>query len=76
MTPVAFLVVSPSGNVELLPISKSPSAAPSSVDRIADLIEKSPEIAEKIKNLFAKKKIKEESDAKSEEAETETTENN
>ncbi len=78
MTPIAFLVISPSGNVELLPISKSPAAAPSSVDRIADLIEKSPEIAEKIKNLFKKKSKDFASEEKKEESEAEadSTENN
>ena len=56
MTPVAFLVISANGSVELLPISKSPAASPSTVDRIATLIERSPEIAERIKRVFAKKK--------------------
>ena len=56
MTPVAFLVISASGNVELLPITKSPAATPSTVERVADLIERSPEIAERIKRVFSKKK--------------------
>ena len=56
MTPVAFLVISANGSVELLPISKSPAASPSTVDRIATLIERSPEIAERIKRVFAKTK--------------------
>lgn len=56
MTPVAFLVISACGSVELLPIMKSPAASPSTVDRIASLIERSPEIAERIKKIFSKKK--------------------
>ncbi len=56
MTPVAFLVISTNGSVELLPITKSPAASPSTVDRVATLIERSPEIAERIKRVFAKKK--------------------
>ena len=59
MTPVAFLVISPNGNVELLPISKSPAASVTTFERVATLIEHSPEIAEKIKNVFSKKKSKE-----------------
>ena len=56
MSPIAFLIVSPSGAVELLPLTPSPAASTSSVDRIASLIERSPEILEKAKSVFAKKK--------------------
>lgn len=56
MSPIAFLIVSPSGAVELLPLTSSPAASTSSVDRIASLIERSPEILEKAKSVFAKKK--------------------
>ena len=62
MSPVAFLVISPNGNVELLPISKSPAASATTLDRVASLIERSPEIAEKIKNVFSKKKSHESSE--------------
>ena len=56
MSPIAFLIVSPSGAVELLPLTPSPAASTSPVDRIASLIEHSPEILEKVKSVFAKKK--------------------
>lgn len=56
MSPIAFLIVSPDGKVELLPITPSPAAASSSVDRIASLIERSPDILEKAKSVFSKKK--------------------
>ena len=56
MSPIAFLVVSPEGKVDLIPLTPSPAAASSSVDRIASLIERSPEILEKAKSVFSKKK--------------------
>lgn len=55
MAPIAFLIVSPEGKVELIPLTPSPAAASSSVDRIASLIERSPEILEKAKSVFSKK---------------------
>ncbi len=62
MSPIAFLIVSPDGKVELIPLTPSPAAASSSVDRIASLIERSPEILEKAKSVFSKKKKENESD--------------
>ena len=52
VAPVGFLIVSPEGKVDLLNInaeSKDP------VSQIIGLIESSPEIIEKFKNLFGKK---------------------
>lgn len=49
ITPIAFLTVGPDASVNLIHISAN---APSSVDRIASLIESSPEIIEKIKNTL------------------------
>lgn len=60
VAPIAFLVVSESGRAEILPIH-TPSEA-DSLDKITALIEKTPEIMEKIKAVFAKKKKKEEED--------------
>ena len=61
LVPVAFLVVSPEGNVSVLPITNE-----SSGDTISTLIERAPAVAEKIKSFLAgkkKKKIKEETEA-------------
>ena len=71
LVPVAFLVVSPEGNVSVLPITNE-----SSGDTISTLIERAPSVAEKIKSFLAgkkkKKKKKEEAEA---EAEAEAEEN-
>lgn len=48
--PVAFLVISPEGNVDLLPISSNNS--PSDISVIFD---KAPSLIDKIKSLFSKK---------------------
>jgi sporulation protein YtfJ len=65
VTPIAFLTVSASGVAELLPIN-TPGEA-DSLDKITALIEKTPDILEKIKKVFAgKKKEKVEEEPKSE----------
>ncbi len=58
VTPIAFLTVSPSGVAEILPIHLPTEA--DSVDKIASLIEKTPDIIEKIKGIFQSKKDKNE----------------
>lgn len=65
LVPVAFLVVSPEGNVSVLPITNE-----SSSDPLSSLIEHAPALTEKIKNFFAGKKKKK---AKTENAEPEET---
>ena len=72
MSPIAFLTISPDGKVELIPLSPSPAAS-SSVDRIASIIERSPELLEKAKAVFARKK-KEDSSSEKELVETPETE--
>ena len=52
--PVCFLAVNAAGEVEVLPIAKDGPADP--VERVADLIEKSPDIIGRIKRLFKKGK--------------------
>ena len=52
ITPVAFLVVSPTGNVELLSVN----SAPDTVDKIASLVDKAPDLAIRIKSVFTKNK--------------------
>lgn len=54
--PVAFLVVSPDGNVQVLNIAQSANSAPDRVDQVAGFIERSPELIAKIKDIFAKNK--------------------
>ncbi len=50
ITPVAFLTVGANAEINLIPIS---SGQATSVDRACDLIESSPAIIEKIKNVFS-----------------------
>ena len=53
VSPVGFLVVSTSGDVELINIGVSQASDP--IDQIAAIIERSPEIFGKIKAVFSKK---------------------
>ena len=55
--PVCFLAVNAAGEVEVLPIAKDGPADP--VERVVDLIEKSPDIIGRIKRLFKKGKAEE-----------------
>lgn len=54
LTPIAFLIVGADGKVELLPITTAQNV--DTVDKIAALIERSPEILENIKKVFKKEK--------------------
>ncbi len=51
ITPIAFLVISSTGNVEILPITQHEN---NSVEKITSLIERSPDIIQRLKNVFAK----------------------
>lgn len=53
--PVGFLVISPSGDVQLLNVGASAGSG-DKIDSISNLIEKSPEIITKIKAIFVKEK--------------------
>ena len=53
VTPMAFLVIKPDGNVELLNMSM-PDTVTNKIATVGNLIEKSPDIIEKIKKVFAK----------------------
>lgn len=55
ITPVAFLIVNPSGTVELLNIS-APTAASNTVDSFGSILEKSPDILSRIVSIFKKDK--------------------
>ena len=50
ITPVAFLTVSEKAEINLIPIG---SGDMTSIDRVCDLIERSPAILEKLKNTFS-----------------------
>ena len=52
--PICFLAVSAEGNVEVFPISKDGPLDP--VERVADLIEKTPDILSRIKAVFKRSK--------------------
>ena len=54
VTPIAFLIVSPEGKIDLIPITTAQNA--DTVDKVAALIERSPEILENLKNVFKKNK--------------------
>ena len=59
--PVCFLAVHADGTVEMLPLGTQ--GAPDSVERIATLIEKTPDILSRIKKLFSKKRKKSDAEA-------------
>lgn len=64
VSPIGFLVVKSSGTVELLTVdaaSNRPTAV-SIIESVIDVLERSPEIAEKLKNTLSTFKKKEESE--------------
>ena len=69
LVPVAFLVVSPEGNVSVLPITNEAQNDP-----LAALLERAPAIIEKVKSKFASKKKKNAEEAEEPTAETEEEE--
>ena len=69
VSPVAFLVVSPDGSVELLNINAPAPSDP--VSSIVGLVDRSPELVERFKSVFGKKKNEEEPDEVAEEKEEE-----
>lgn len=54
VTPVGFLIVSADGRVEMLPVTASTATDP--LDKISSILDRSPDILEKIKAIFSKKK--------------------
>lgn len=67
VTPVAFLVVHADGSVEMLNVS-NPTGNPADLGyNIASLVDRAPEIVEKIKALFTKKKKDDDLDISEEE---------
>lgn len=57
VSPIGFLVVSKSGNVELLTVDNPTTG--DSIDKLVSVIERSPEILSKVKDIFSKKENKE-----------------
>ena len=53
VTPMAFLVIKPDGKVELLNMS-IPATTTNKIATVGNIIEKSPDILERIKNVFVK----------------------
>jgi len=62
--PVGFLVVSAEGKVDMINVGMEKENGP--IEQVADVIERTPQIIEKVKNIFAKK-----DDGVNEEKETE-----
>ena len=54
VSPVGFLIVDPSGAVDFINVNQK--GKPDPVDQIADLVERTPDIIAKIKDLFKKDK--------------------
>ena len=52
VNPVGFLIVDADGDVEFLPVNQK--GKPDPVDQIADLVERTPDIIAKIKDIFKK----------------------
>lgn len=55
MTPICFLVVDKDGRVEILNVGEEKTADP--IGDVVGLVERSPELIDKIKNVFKKKKV-------------------
>lgn len=54
VSPVAFLIISAEGKIDLIPVTDSKSVT--TLDKVTDLIERSPEILKKLKDVFVQKK--------------------
>ncbi len=62
ITPVGFLTVMADGRVEMVSVN-APAAPAGTIEQVADVIERSPAIIAKIKDLFTKDKSKTEAPA-------------
>ena len=54
VTPVAFLILSADGKIDLIPVTDAKNI--DTVDKVTALIERSPEILKRLKDVLAKKK--------------------
>jgi len=57
VVPVGFLVVTADGRVDMINVGMDTPQGP--IEQVADVIERSPEIIEKVKSVFSKKKSSE-----------------
>lgn len=55
MSPVGFLVISKDGNVNMLNVNNPTAVANDPVSSVINLIERSPDLIERVKEVFAKK---------------------
>ena len=67
VSPIAFLIISPTGDVQLLPIQGAGNEA-TTLDKVTSLIERSPDILDRLKKVLVndrkkEKKEKDEADA-------------
>ncbi len=67
ISPVAFLIISPTGGFDLLPITSGNDSS-STVDKVAALIERSPDILQRLKDVLSKDKKKDETSEEKDEA--------
>ncbi len=72
VAPVAFLIISPDGNIQLLPITGAagPAGAVDTVDKVTSFIERSPDILERLKRVFTSGKKKEKAAAEEKDEES------
>ncbi|MGM9624412.1 MAG: spore germination protein GerW family protein, partial [Eubacteriales bacterium] len=74
VTPVAFLVVHADGSVEMMNVS-NPVSKPADIGyNISSIVDRAPEIIEKIKAIFSKKKKEEAGESGAEEKQTSASE--
>ncbi len=68
VTPIAFLIVSASGKVDLMPISAPSGDGATTIDKVTSIIERSPDILARLKNVFTSDKKKAEKEEKAKES--------
>lgn len=71
ITPVGFLTIKADGNVEMVNISPAPAGT---IEQVADVIERTPEIFAKLKEIFTKKDKKTDDAPEADTAEGKTVE--
>ena len=69
ITPVGFLTVKADGSVEMVNITPTPAGT---IEQVADVIERSPEIFAKLKDFFTKNKKKKDEDTDADDTAGET----
>lgn len=62
IAPVAFLVISPSGDVEMLNVNAAPPPA-DPISKVSGMLDSAPELIEKIKSLISSQKDKKQTDS-------------